>query len=215
MLVPAPQSHSVEPSEPDAGPALARSLELRGPGHPQRAALEAFIRSIYARRYGAQVRDFAPMLVALRDHNAIVAAAGYRDAADTRLYLERYLSEPVEAALARVAHHRVARERIVEVGHLASERGGEGLRLIRLIAPHLANLGFEWVVCTVTRELRPALERLDTRPLTLHAAEPSVLGKEAASWGKYYEHAPVVVAVELHGALRRHAERRSRGRGRP
>ena len=215
MLVSAPRFHTVEPSGPDADPATARSLELRGPGHPQRAALEAFIRTIYARRYGAQVRDFAPTLVGLRDHNALVAAAGYRNAATDRLYLERYLSEPVEAALARVAHRRVARENIVEVGHLASERGGEGLRLIKRIARHLADQGFEWAVCTITRELRPALERLDARPLTLHLAEPSMLGNEAAAWGKYYEHDPVVIAVELNAALRRHAERRSRGRGRP
>ena len=67
---------------------------------PGRAEIEAFIRDVYARRFGAQVRHFMPVLACLRDATGIVAAAGYRDARQSPLFLERYLHAPVEALLA-------------------------------------------------------------------------------------------------------------------
>ena len=103
----------------------------------------------------------------------------------------------------------------MEVGHLAASRGGEGLRLIRLLAAHLAREGFEWVACTVTRELRPALERLDAQPLALGPALPGRLGHEAGLWGSYYDHGPEVVAVALKAALRRYARQHRGTRGLP
>ena len=36
-------------------------------GDPQRGEVEAFIRAVYRERFGAAVRGFAPVLVALRD----------------------------------------------------------------------------------------------------------------------------------------------------
>ena len=35
------------------------------------------------------------------------------------------------------------------------------------------------------------------------AADPSALGDEAAAWGSYYAHEPVVLAGEVQPALRR------------
>ncbi|HEY6133874.1 MAG TPA: thermostable hemolysin, partial [Rubrivivax sp.] len=46
---------------------------------PGRAEVEDFIHRIYARRYGAVLRSFAPRLVGLCDPiEGLVAAAGYR-----------------------------------------------------------------------------------------------------------------------------------------
>lgn len=168
------------------------------------------MRAIYARRYGAQVPGFAPMLVALREGDQVLAAAGYRAAASGPLFLERYLQAPVESLIRSAPGVQVARQCIVEVGHLAAERAGQGRRLIELLGPHLAGEGFEWVVGTVTRELRAMLLRLGVAPMTLGAAHPSALGPEAEDWGSYYEHAPVILAVPLRRALREHAARRRR-----
>jgi phosphoglycolate phosphatase-like HAD superfamily hydrolase len=204
LLPQAPASHApgAASSPPERG-----TLLLSWRSHPARAELEAFIGAIYARRFDARVRGYAPMLVGLCRQKTLVAAAGYRAAAAERLYLERYLDEPIEVALSRRAGCVVHRERIVEIGHLAAARSGEGLELIRRLAAYLAGQGFEWAVCTATRELRPALERLDAQPLALGAAKASQIGEEAASWGSYYAHQPVVLAVALEPALRRHARR--------
>ncbi|AGU52917.1 putative thermostable hemolysin [Variovorax paradoxus B4] len=201
--------------EPPAGVPVTPPAEFTVHEHhdPRRAAVEDFIRGIYAHRYGAQVTHFAPRLVSLRRNGELVAAAGYRNAAHGALFLEHYLSSPVEVLLAGCAPGRPARENIVEVGHLAASRAGEGRQLIQWLAPHLAAEGFEWIVGTVTQELRKMLVRLGVVPLTLGAANASALGAEAVRWGSYYDHQPVVLASHLRLALRRHMARRSTASG--
>lgn len=209
MFMSSPSRDSAGPFAAGVSEALAPQLTLHGVGDPHRGEVEAFISDVYARRYGAKVPHFAPMLVGLRENGELLAAAGYRSAAQEALFLECYLPAPVELMLAANAEARPARAHIAEVGHLAANRGGEGRRLIQLLAPHLAAEGFDWVVGTVTQELRPMLVRLGVAPLTLGAADPAVLGEEAAHWGSYYEHQPVVLATHLRRALRRYMARRT------
>jgi hypothetical protein len=183
---------------------LGDSLRLHLPGQPGRPEVEDFIGGVYARRYGATVHHFAPVLVGLHDADgAITAAAGYRSAGDGPLFLERYLDAPVDMVLARHAARPPARPEIVEIGHLAAGRAGAGRRLMLLLGPHLAQRRFRWAVCTLTRELRQMMLRLGVTPLALGAADPSALGDEAAAWGSYYAHEPVVLAGEVQPALRR------------
>jgi hypothetical protein len=168
-----------------------------------RRSVEAFIRRIYVERYGADIRAFAPTLVSLHDHGEPLAAAGYRAASQGPLFLERYLSRPVDELLAASASTPAARATIVEVGHLAAARAGEGRRLIRRLGPHLADLGFDWVVGTLTRELHHVFLRMGISPLILGQANPAALGEEAGGWGSYYDHAPAVLAGDLRTALHR------------
>jgi hypothetical protein len=186
-------------------------LRVHAAGDPQRDAVEDFIRGVYAARYGAQVNGFAPVLVSLHEGGQIVAAAGYRNAAQP-LFLERYLDEPVEALLAR--HHGgtavPAREHIVEVGHLAATKAGEGRRLVLMLGAHLAQRRTQWVVSTLTQELRQLFSRMGLAPVLLGRADPARLGHEAADWGRYYEHQPVVLAGHLPQALHQLALRKRR-----
>lgn len=184
-------------------------LRVHAPGDPGRAAVEDFIRGIYSERYGADVRQFARSLVSLRDgDDELVAAAGYRAADQSPLFLERYLGTPIEARLAGAAPAAPARSRIVEVGHLAAGRAGEGRRLVLLLGPHLASQGFQWVVSTLTEELRHLLLRLGIMPMPLGVADPAMLGDEAARWGSYYDHRPMVLAGRIDHALKSLARRR-------
>lgn len=196
---------------PDAvrAPAAPR-LCVHAPGDPQRSDVEAYIRGIYADRYGAQVQGFAPVLVSLQDDSGIVAAAGYRNAAIGPLFLERYLGAPVETLLAHGADGPVPRQGVVEVGHLASDRPGEGRRLILLLGPHLATQGYQWVVSTLTAELRHLFVRIGVTPLALGTADPAALGDQASHWGSYYDHRPVVLAGHLRQALQQLARRQAR-----
>lgn len=189
---------------PAAGLADAASLRLYLPGDPRRAEVEHFIRGVYRRHFGAMVGAFAPVLVSLADGTgATVAAAGYRSAAAGPLFLERYLDEPVEDALARHVGGRPARREIVEIGHLAADRPGAGRRLMLQLGPHLARSRFRWGVATLTRELRQLMVRMGITPLALAPADPAALGGGAEEWGSYYEHEPVVLAGEIQAAVRR------------
>jgi hypothetical protein len=185
-------------------------LRIHGHDDAARAAVEAFIHAVYRDRYGAHVRQFSPVLVSLCDERGdLVAAAGYRAAGPGPLFLERYLDAPVETLLTSDSSSRPARERIVEVGHLAGGRAGEGRRLALLLAPHLANEGFHWVVSTLTEELRHLFIRLGIVPMARGAADPALLGDEAARWGSYFDHHPVVLAGQIEPALAILARRRA------
>jgi hypothetical protein len=196
------------PTTVGAGPtANNRRLATHERQDPGRRAVEAFIRNVFEASYGASLSTFAPVLVSLSDESGIVAAAGYRRADAGVLFLERYLDAPVEALLAQQTATAPARAEIVEVGHLAAARAGEGRRLIAQLGPHLAAQGFQWVVSTLTEELRQLFLRIGVAPLALGRADPRALGDDAAAWGRYYAHRPVVLAGHLPQALRRLRQR--------
>lgn len=194
---------AMSPTFPAPHPAPASTpLALYGPATPGREAVERFVAGIYRERFGADVRRFAPVLVARHDAaGTLVAAAGYRPAEAGPLFLERYLEAPVDVALG------APRARIVEVGHLAAARAGEGRKLILQLGPYLAGRGFQWVVSTLTEELRHLFLRLGIAPLALGVADPATLGDEAAHWGRYYDHRPVVLAGAIEPALQALARR--------
>jgi hypothetical protein len=196
----------------------AAGLHIHRVGDAERDQVQAFIARIYAQRFGARVQQFAPCLVSLRDplSGELVAAAGYRFADSGPLFLERYLSAPIETLLSAQHGAPVARRGVVEVGHLAASRAGEGRRLIGLLGQHLAQApdqrSAEWVVSTLTQELRHLFVRLGVTPLALGQADPAAVGEELPAWGRYYEHRPVVLAGRLQAALRL-MDRRARRAG--
>ncbi len=161
------------------------------------------ISGVYRRRYDAHPCDFAPMLVSLSNAHGPVAAAGYRPAGRGPLYLERYLDRPVEHLLSATRSDAASRDAIVEVGHLASTRVGEGRRRVYCLAQHLLDEGYAWVVRTVTREWRRMFLRIGVTPLALGIADPHALGDERLRWGRYYEHEPVILAGYLPQAMGR------------
>ena len=203
------QSLARRPDRPALAPLFApRGLRVHDTASPQRAEVEDFIRTIYRARHGAQVMHFAPVLVSQHGSDGtLIAEAGYRCAGDGPLFLERYLAGPVQDGLQQAGVAPPVRRHIVEVGHLASARAGAGRALILALGPHLAEQGFDWVVSTLTQELRHLFLRLGIAPLALGVADPALLGEEAAAWGSYYDHAPVVLAGQLDLALQTLARR--------
>lgn len=208
MSLPQPQPSA---SDGDVGATPMGELEILTPGDAGRAGLEQFIAGVYARRFGARVTQFAPHLVGLRDaqSGAWVAAAGFRHADQSPLFLERYLDAPVEDILSQHRGRPVTRQGIVEVGHLSADRPGAGRWLIPLLGQHLAGESAQWVVSTLTQELRHLFIRMGVTPIALGQADPAAVGPDAADWGRYYEHHPVVLAGRLDAALRlmRHKSR--------
>ena len=170
---------------------------------PRRDEAEVFIHSVFLRHHAARVSSFAPQLLLVETPGQVLAAAGWRGAGKQPLFLERYLDEPVDVLLARLTGQSLSRERVVEVGHLASEKPGASLHVIVALARHLAQAGYEWVVFTATRELVRLFTRLGLPLLALAKADPARLGDEAAAWGRYYDTQPVVVAGRIRLGLER------------
>jgi len=166
--------------------------------HPARATFENFIAARFGRAYGARVNHFLPHLLGIRDGLARwQAAAGYAAAGEQTLFLEQYLDQPIERALAAALGRPIARPGIVEVGNLAAISAGMARTIIPQLARHLHRLGYIWVVFTATRALRNSFHRLGLRPLPLTRADPARLADGGASWGTYYDQDPVVMAGKI------------------
>lgn len=196
---------SAAPTASAAGSPSARHLVRYAAHDPGRAAAEQRVREVFQARYGATVQQFAPVLVGLHDADErLLAVAGYRPADTGPLFLERYLSQPIQPLLADGTTPAPSRQRIVEVGHLAALQAGEGRALIARLGPLLLDSGFDWVVGTLTQELRSLFLRLGVATRALGVADPAVLSPdEAAAWGSYYDHRPVVLAGSLQAARQR------------
>jgi hypothetical protein len=202
-----PLDAAAENSEASHSPAFAGagdlSLEAVSDAHPLRAACEQFVATRFKRAYGARVTHFLPSLLGVRDAlSRWQAACGYGEAADGPLFVEQYLDRPVEEALTAALGWPVHRARIVEVGNLAAVSAGMARALIPVLARHLQKLGCQWVVFTATRELRNSFRRLGLLPLTLARADPSRLVDGGTSWGRYYEHDPLVMGGKIALGLR-------------
>lgn len=172
-------------------------------GGQRRTEAEQFVQTVFRNRYDAQVSVFAPRLLMLEQDDRTVAVAGWRGADAEPLSLENYLDAPIEAILRTQTGQDLARERIVEVGNLASEKPGGSLQVILNLARHLDESGYEWVVFTATQELIGIFAKLGLPLLALAKADPARLGNAASDWGSYYDAAPVVVAGRIRIALER------------
>lgn len=181
----------------------APRLVVYQPQDTQRIEIERFIQDIYQVRYGASVKEFAPFLVGLKDeHGQLVAAVGYRCAEAMPLFLEQYFDVPIEQVMSRNAGVDLSRAGLVEVAHLVALKPGQGRRMMSELGTLLQSKGVVWIVSTVTRELRHLFVRMGIAPLALGAADANRLGESVKDWGRYYEHEPVVLAVQLQIAMR-------------
>jgi hypothetical protein len=163
-----------------------------------RTAAEAFIRSIYRERYGAQIAVEYPWLLAFEDAAAeLRAAVGLRCGEHGALFVERYLQEPAERRLQRPGQDVVRRADLIEFGNFAAHDAGDSRALILSLISLLQGTGKRWVLFVATRQLRNAFARLGLPVQALGAADPAALGEDAARWGSYYASMPVLCAGDL------------------
>ncbi len=172
-----------------------RVISIHHQFRPERKRVEAYIEATYAEVYDGKIRAHYPTLMSVQDaHGEIHAAVGFRLACDEPLFLERYLDEPIERALAAAMDADVERTDVAEIGNLASGSAGASLFLFMALARHLDQVGCEYAVATATRQLRRTFGRVGFPTLRLTTADPARLGEEARDWGGYYERDPEVLA---------------------
>jgi hypothetical protein len=157
--------------------------------------VEEFIERTYASSYDATIARHYPTLMNVCDmYGHIVAAAGLRLAADESLFLETYLDAPVDQVLQRKIGHAVGREKIVEIGNLASSGRGASVFLFITLAAYLRQHKLDYAVVTATGALRRWFAIFGFDVIDLGGAKPDALPDKGASWGRYYSTDPKVVA---------------------
>lgn len=164
---------------------------------PQRAELEHFVATMFKKAHQAEIHQFMPTLLSLRDsYQQLRAVCGLRHAHHEPLFLERYLSQPVEAVLSARVGQQVSRSDILEVGNLAVIEPACIRSLLASVSVYLHSTEAKWAVFTGIKPLRNALVKLHMPLVELGEASIKCLApEERAAWGKYYEQGPVVMAI--------------------
>ena len=119
------------------------SHALRGTPYAELAAVLAGLSSLAAE----PVRPRAEFSADLRTR--LMAAAGIRLASSGPTFLERYLDEPLEAAVTRLSGSSVSRAQLVEVGNLAALSAGSA-RIMIIAVTWLLAAQTSWSVPTPT-----------------------------------------------------------------
>jgi hypothetical protein len=163
----------------------------------KRARIEAFVQQAFAQRHGACIRSFMPTLLALEGRDArVCGVVGFRNAGSQPLFLERYFSQPVEAALRERTGLAIDRDRIVEVGNLASLSCRAAVHLVAVLPRVLIDRGNQWIVFTATSAVRGILEKFGAPMIELASASRDRVDSPD-EWGRYYESDPRVMAGYL------------------
>jgi hypothetical protein len=179
----------------------ARQPSLVDDQHPLRAQVEQFIAQRFFEMHGARISSFMPLLVALfAEDGRILAAVGIRNAAADALFLEHYLDTSVEQAISSNAGRAMGvpqRNRIVEVGNLASIDRRASRKLFKMLSGLLHAENFEWAVFTGCSSLHRMFKILGIETVCLGRALQSRLPVDQQTWGDYYEDSPRVVAGKV------------------
>jgi len=202
MTDPLTMSTHCPPDSPELVPALrcaGRWLSEITPDTLMSATVTEFIRRRFLQAYGAEPSLRIPLLLALTSaQGALLAAVGVRSAARERLFLEDYLSVPVESVM---PVPDIGRNRIAEIAHLAGVEAGVSRHLFASLTVWLHAAGYDWVVCTGTDQLQNSFHRMGIATRVLAKADPASLPDGGAGWGRYYDHQPVVMAVKVADSL--------------
>lgn len=169
--------------------------------HPRRKQVEQFIAGRFLKVHGARLSSFMPVLIALFDEkDEVRAAVGIRNAAAESLFLEYYLDTSIEQAISSNAGQPLAlpsRDRIVEIGNLASIDRRASRRLFKILSGILLAENFEWAVFTGCTALHRMFTTLGIETANLGHALQSRLPVDQQTWGGYYEDSPRVVAGKV------------------
>ncbi len=168
----------------------------------QRRRLEHLVCRRFAEEHGARIQHLLPRLFGLWQGGQPQAAVGVRSAQTGSLFQEQYLDVSAEQLLAERFGRPIARHQIAEIGNLASRRSGLQRRLFLHLVDQLGREGIGWLLFTATPEVANGIRRLGLTLSPVTPADPARLGEEQASWGRYYDRQPWVMAGDLRRAHR-------------
>jgi len=142
-----------------------------------------------------------PTLLSMIDGNGrLVAVTGFRRAAEESLFLERYLSVPIELALSCRARVSARRAEIVEVGNFAAIDARHARILMSFLPAYFIDRSASWIVFTATARIRGILTAIGGRCLEVGVADRACAAGGDDEWGHYYSKDPRVMAGFLPSA---------------
>ena len=177
-----------------AGRIGATVIDISAHFSPERDRVERFIRQVYAITYHADIDIHYPTLMSMRTESGeILAAIGFRYAAEETLFLERYTDQPIEQCISAGYGKTIVRNDIAEIGNLASTGSGASIYLFAALSSYLNAHYIRYAAITGTQSLHKRFCKLGLQPRALCAADPTrLLEADCTRWGTYYEQNPQV-----------------------
>jgi hypothetical protein len=176
-------------------------FSLHDTGSASREALEQYIHGSFSDAYGADVTEFAPLLLELQCASSTSGVVGLRPAVDGPLFSEAYLDSPVEQFASELSGQSIERHDIIEVGNLAAIRPGACQLINIMLAALTSAAGFRYACLASTSKLERILHKQHFTLSSIAMADPVRLGKDAARWGSYYATEPRVLLVDLQATM--------------
>jgi Thermostable hemolysin len=177
--------------------AAASRFSVVAHGTPQRNAIEARVRAGFGAHFGACIEGFMPDLALYRHDSGATGVIGFRCAAGEELFLEQYLTRPIEHVVARVSGDAVERRDIVEVGQFVIDDRNAVPDFFRDLVPFLAAQGFDWICFTGTNRIRAILARIGFVGMPVAKATADRVRDNRDAWGTYYDNEPIVIVGKL------------------
>ena len=164
--------------------------------------LKQFATEIFVDRHGATpCTDYGDWHSINGEADQPLAVLAYRRAAEEALFLETYLSAPIEKLVSGAMGRDVGRAAIVEIGCLAGMPTSALLTLWRDAARALAR-DHEIAVATLTIGLRAMFARIGMPFIEIGQADPAKLAPgQTDQWGSYYASQPIVCAGNIRAGL--------------
>lgn len=167
-----------------------------------RTKVEEFIKGIFFKHHQATLKAFMPTLLSTQDaFGNISSSVGIRNLNKQSVFLEQYLSEPIEKIISDFAQQNISRNSIAEVGNLACGSSVNSKNIIIMLVHHFFHQNKSWAVCTGTTMIQIILKKLGIHYKYIDRAKPERLIDDKDCWGTYYENNPCVLAVNVNHAM--------------
>jgi len=165
--------------------------------------IKAYISDIFYRFYKAKIKvGFPHLLSVIGLDKTILAAVGFRSASESELFLEQYLDDKIENIIFKTTGEKIAREQIVEIGSLASDKKGMSRFLYIAIATYLYSKNYRYVVATGTEFLQKYFKKAGLKPIIICDAKQEKLRNKDVNWGSYYDSNPKVMLLNVTSGYR-------------
>lgn len=184
-------------------------FSLHNPQSLGRDMAQQAVKRIFRKAYGADINEFAPLLLCAHSQveagvshaDDIDCVIGLRGAAQHPLFLENYLSQPIEQEIATKHGVNIERNNLVELGNLVAVRSGISRELFITLTFALAEAGIEWACFTATTQVKQLLSKLGLMPIELCQASEQAVANGETDWGLYYLQGPAVCFGNVYDAL--------------
>jgi Thermostable hemolysin len=187
-------------------------MDVISEGAFNRKNVEHFIHHGFAKTYNADVSITMPWLLTIRD-SKYKAALGIRSATSP-LFIEQYISEPIEQAIAKNFAQpsnkklsescfecnetvAISRSKIAEIGHLYSNGKRFTLPLLLVTAVSLFCNDYRFMVFSGTEHVLKLIAKTGVKCSFIADAKQENLNDSQDNWGTYYETNPKVVSISL------------------